>query len=107
MLSGPLTNPISYGWVPTSTAGYLFADANGKNLYTKVKDPQCINTSIVVASLAASCTLNAVADSSGHVVLQTPLPGKRGTLGLNPIYTVGTWTADMAIQKEDSSQGRN
>jgi len=96
---GPFDKSNKYSWVSTSTAGYLFSDGNGKDLYTKVKDPQCLNTAIVAASLAASCTLNAVANSSGQVVLQTPLPGKRGTLGLNPIYTVGTRTADLAIQK--------
>jgi len=43
--------------------------------------------------------LNAITNSSGQFVLQNPLPGKRGTLGQNPIYDLGTWTADMAIQK--------
>jgi hypothetical protein len=32
-------------------------------------------------------------------VLQTPLPGTRGTLGRNPIEGLGTWTADMASEK--------
>jgi hypothetical protein len=96
---GPFDRSNKYSWAPTSSAGSLFSDGNGKNLYTKVKDPQCLNTAVVTAPLAALCTLNAVANSSGQVVLQTPLPGKRGTMGLNPIYTVGTRTADMAIQK--------
>jgi hypothetical protein len=34
-----------------------------------------------------------------QVVLQTPLPGKRGTLGQNRIENLGSWSADMAIQK--------
>jgi len=88
-----------FGWAEGASTGSLFADASGKPLYTKVKDPQCLNTSIVAPSLAAVCTLNAIADSSGRVVLQTPLPGKQGTLGRNPIYTFGTWSADMAVQK--------
>jgi hypothetical protein len=96
---GPFDKSNAFSWAPTSSAGYLFSDGNGKNLYTKVKDPQCLNPNVVVSFLAASCTLNAVANSSGQVVLQTPLPGKRGTLGMNPIYTVGTRTADLAIQK--------
>jgi hypothetical protein len=98
-LVGPFDKSSKYSWVPTSSAGYLYADGSGKNLYTKVKDPQCLNPSIVVPFLAASCTLNAVANTNGQVIMQTPLPGKRGTLGLNPIYTVGTRTADLAIQK--------
>src|SRR6185436_15682201 len=67
--------------------------------YSRVKDPQCNNPSYVVPYMAATCTLNAVQNASGQVVLQTPLPGKRGTLGQNRIENVGSWSADMAIQK--------
>ena len=38
-------------------------------------------------------------EASGQIVLQTPLPGKRGTFGQNRFENLGTWTADMAIQK--------
>jgi hypothetical protein len=33
-------------------------------------------------------------------VLQTPLPGKRGTFGQNQFENLGVWAADMAIQKQ-------
>jgi hypothetical protein len=49
--------------------------------------------------MAALCTLNAVQNSSGQVVLQTPLPGKRGTFGQNRFEGLGTWSTDMAVQK--------
>jgi hypothetical protein len=54
----------------------------------------------VVPFMASLCTLNALQNSSGQVVLQTPLPGKRGTLGLNRIEGLGTWAADLAVQKQ-------
>ena len=71
--------------------GNFFGDA-----YVKVKDPQC---SRVAANLQQFCTINAVANSSGQVVLQHPQPGTRGTLGQNSIELPGLWTLDMAMSK--------
>ena len=103
---GPFDKSNKYSWVPTSTAGYLFSDGSGKNLYTKVKDPQCLNTAVVAASLAAFCTLNAVANSSGQVVLQTPLPGNRAP-SIEPDIHRGRADSGPCHPEEDSSQGRN
>ena len=50
-------------------------------------------------SLNTFCTLTAVADSAGNIVLQNPQPGTRGNFGLNRLYGPGTWNADMAISK--------
>ena len=86
-------------WANGAPSGNIFTDANSQPLYTRVKDPQCTNSGIVAPSLQAFCTLNAIRNSSGQVVLQTPLPGNRGTLGRNPIEGLGTWSADMAMQK--------
>jgi len=88
-----------FQWINGAPNGNLLADSSGKPLYSKVKDPQCLNSNIVVASLQASCTLNAIQNSSGQVVLQTPLPGTRGTFGQNRLVGLSTWTADMAMQK--------
>jgi len=97
---GPFdTKARDFLWAEGLPTGNLYADAKGAPKYTKVKDPQCLNPNYVAASLALSCTLNAVADSSGRVILQTPLPGKQGTLGRNPIESIGLWTADMSVQK--------
>src|SRR5262245_51689534 len=87
------------GWGEGAPNGNLFTDANNQPLYTKVRDPQCLNSNYVALSLQTLCTLNAISNSSGQVVLQTPLPGTRGTLGRNSIEGLGTWTADMAIEK--------
>jgi hypothetical protein len=97
---GPFDRKTHYTWAEGSPAGYLFADSKGNPLYTKVKDPQCTNPNYVAAFLAPSCTLNALADSSGRIIFQTPLPGKAGTFGRNSLETLGTWTADMTVQKK-------
>ena len=64
------------------------------------KDPQCANTSIVAASLAANCNLAAVYDATtGQPLLVTPLPGKRGTLGRRVVRGVTVPTFDMNLTK--------
>jgi len=90
---------LNYFWKEGNAAGNIFADANGQSVYSRVKDPQCNNPGIVVAYMASVCTLNAVQNASGQVVLQAPLPGKRGTFGQNRFENLGSWTADMAMQK--------
>jgi hypothetical protein len=54
-------------WQNGAVAGNYF---NGE--YTNVKNPQC---SQIAASLQSICTLSAIADSSGKIVLQNPKPG--------------------------------
>jgi hypothetical protein len=78
-------------WKDGAVSGNYFGNA-----YTKVRDPQC---SRIAASLQNVCTLNAVADSSGNVVLQNPRPGTRGNLGLRAIELPGLWSLDTAMTK--------
>jgi hypothetical protein len=78
-------------WNDGALAGNYFGSA-----YTKVADPQC---SAIAASLRSICTLNAVADSSGRIVLQNARPGVRGTLGQNVMELPGTWGLDGALSK--------
>lgn len=63
-----------------------------------VEDPQKARVTLN-DNLRNLVTLTAVADTNGNVVLQNPLPGKRGNFGFNRIYGPGTWNADMAISK--------
>jgi hypothetical protein len=98
-LVGPFSIKNAFSWPNGAPAGNFFADSSGKAQFTKVRDPQCLNSNLVAASLQGFCTLNAIQNSSGQVVLQTPLPGTRGTFGQNRIMGLGTWSADMAIQK--------
>jgi hypothetical protein len=53
----------------------------------------------VAGSIRSLCTLTAIADSSNNIVLQNPLPGKRGTLGQNSIEMPGMWTFDAGFGK--------
>lgn len=78
-------------WPAGSNAGNYF-----QNLLHKVKDPQC---GAIDASLQGACTLQAVADKSGNIILQTPQPGTRGNVGLQTIEAAGVWNADMALTK--------
>src|SRR5262249_35636954 len=50
-------------------------------------------------NLRTSCTLNAVADQTGKILLQNPLPGRRGTLGLRSIQGPGVWRFDANLSK--------
>jgi hypothetical protein len=93
-------NRHDFVWAEGKPSGNLFADSSGNPLYSKVPDPQCSNPAYVVPSLAGLCTLSAIKDSSGKVVLQTPLPGTRGNFGQARFENLGTWSADMAVQKQ-------
>jgi hypothetical protein len=97
---GPFdNNAYKAAWNNGAATGNIFTDSNGQPLYTRVKDPQCTNAGIVAPSLQGLCTLNAIRNASGQIILQTPLPGTRGTLGRNTLEGLGTWTADMAMEK--------
>jgi len=50
-------------------------------------------------SLNTSCTLMAVADVNGNIILQNPLPGTRGSFGFNRFYGPMSWNVDMSISK--------
>ena len=64
--------------------------------YQSVDDPQC---AALADNLKSRCTLNALADASGNIVLQHPEPGQLGGLGLGTIEGPGIWEVDMNIQK--------
>ncbi len=78
-------------WKSGALSGNYFADK-----YSKVPDPQCRS---IAASLQSLCTLTAIADQSGSIVLQNPLPGTRGNLGQNVIEWPGVWALDTAMSK--------
>jgi len=78
-------------WANGANSGRFFGD-----IFNKVADPQC---AAIDPSLRPFCTLQAVTDKSGNVILQNPQPGTRGNVGLNTIEGAGTWTTDMALTK--------
>jgi len=78
-------------WDNGALAGNYFGNA-----YTKVTDPQCAK---VASSLQAICTLTAIANSSGTIVLQNPAPGTRGNMGMNSIEYAGQWSLNTSMSK--------
>lgn len=79
---------------PGATSGTYFM---GGNLTTQ-RDPQCA-TVTTSQNLRNLCTLNAVFNSSGQVLLQNPLPGQRGSIGLRTIEAPGRWRFDANLSK--------
>jgi hypothetical protein len=76
--------------------------------FQQVVDPQCATGGILDVTDAMGynlsdpslCTLSAIADSSGRILLQNPLPGHRGTLGQATVSGRGTWSLDLSMSKE-------
>jgi hypothetical protein len=66
---------------------------------SQVTDPQCA-TVTTLQNLRNNCTLDAIADASGRILLQTPLPGTRGNLGMNVTEGPGRWRFDANIAKQ-------
>ena len=85
------TSTMGNHWEGGADFGNIFPVA-----YSKVRDPQC---GMIAASLQGFCTLNAIADPSGNIILQNARPGTRGSLGRNTLYGLGYWGVDMAISK--------
>jgi hypothetical protein len=65
---------------------------------TQVRDPQCSNVT-TSQNLRNLCTLNAVQNSTGQVVLQNPLPGQRGSIGFRSAESPGRWRFDANLSK--------
>lgn len=54
---------------------------------------------LTAGSVTTFCTLLAVQDSSGKIVLQNPQPGSRGNIGRQTIENPGTWDFDANVRK--------
>jgi hypothetical protein len=91
----PGVSLVSIGYRECWESGALNGNYFGDR-YKKITDPQC---SAIAVSLRSVCTLGAITDESGNVVLQNPQPGVRGNLGQNVIETAGTWTFDASFGK--------
>jgi len=89
----PFDKVVVY-WEHGAYAGNYFSNYFGDY----VDDPQKANVTDK-DSLRSLVTLTAVADPGGNIVLQNPLPGKRGNFGFNRIYGPGTWNTDLALSK--------
>jgi hypothetical protein len=116
--------PSKFGsvhWDDGTRAGSYF----DPNTFFRVPDPQCAGVTALQnlnglsgASPANRCTLQALArpapagktvspnfltdlpnGAKGVIFLKNPLPGERGTLGLNTMEGPGLWLFDAAISK--------
>jgi len=89
------------GAFPSKGFGEVQWDGNFGNYFgsrfKSISDPQCGR---VADNLKSLCTLKAVTDAqTGEILLQNPLPGKRGTLGRQTMELPGSWAFDAALSK--------
>ncbi len=90
---GPFDTKGKVQWAEGAASGSYFMGGTLK----QVRDPQC---SALAPNLQNLCTLNAIADSkTGQILLQNPLPGKRGTLGYRSLQGPGVWRFDANLSK--------
>jgi hypothetical protein len=66
--------------------------------YRTLTDPQCASVT-PLQGLQTACTLGALADSQGRILLQTPAPGTLGNLGDNWLTGPGSFRFDMSLSK--------
>jgi hypothetical protein len=86
---------VQWGSGATANSAHYFEPG----AFESVDDPQCL-TVTSAQNLRNFCTLNAIRDTrSSQIVLQNPLPGRRGTLGQRAVQNPGTWRFDANLQK--------
>jgi hypothetical protein len=84
---------VHWGTGTSASSANYFAPG----VYQTVPDPQC---AAVAQNLTSFCTLNAIKDTrTNQIVLQNPLPGRRGTLGQRAVEVPGIWRFDANMQK--------
>ena len=66
--------------------------------YQIVSDPQC-NTVTALQGTATACTLRAVADGQGRILVKHSQPGTLGTLGSNWLRGPGRFGFDLSASK--------
>jgi Carboxypeptidase regulatory-like domain len=87
---------VGVQWASGETSGNYFAPGTLKT----DKDPQCASVTSS-QGLNGLCTLNAVFDTkTGQVLLQNPLPGRRGTLGQRALEVPGRYRFDANLRKQ-------
>ncbi len=115
MWAGPSVNSVNgfnpssghVSWASGAANGYYF----GNNKYMQVPDPQCSNTSVVAASMAATCNTGikalALIDHydangnpvAGNIVLEHALPGTVGNMDTDNVIGPGKWGLDATLGK--------
>src|SRR5262249_16204688 len=91
---GPFDTKGSVQWQNIGSGNYFMGGA-----IKQITDPQCA-TVTTEQNLRNSCTLSAVQDAkTGGLLLQNPLPGRRGTSGLRQLEGPGQWRFDANMSK--------
>src|SRR5215470_7355460 len=91
---GPFAIKGKVNWQNGASSGNFFSGT-----LNQVKDPQCASVT-ALQGLQTACTINAVADAnSRQILLQNPLPGRRGNLGLRRLEGPGLWRFDANASK--------
>ena len=92
---GPFDSQGQVTFPAGSNNGVYFMEGN----YQSVRDPQC-NAVTTLNNLRTACTLNAIAAAgSGQILLQNPMPGERGNLGMSSAFGPGRWRFDANLAK--------
>jgi hypothetical protein len=99
-----LNNPKVVWGGSTNANGQLTGDYFGAGTFVKAEDPQCQISNVTDRMgfnlyTANTCGLDALANSSGQLVLQHPLPGRVGNFGQNRIEMPGSWRFDANLSK--------
>jgi hypothetical protein len=87
------------GAVKFAGAGNASGSYFDPSQFKAVSDPQCAGVT-TLNTLRDACTLNAIMDANGRVVLQNPRPGVRGNLSLNTLEGPGRWRFDGSVMKK-------
>lgn len=87
----PREGKVTWPLKPGNAFGNFFSQQ-----YQRVQDPACAG---VASNLTSFCTLTALADANGNIVLRNAAPGELGTLGLRTIEGAGSWDFDANMQK--------
>jgi hypothetical protein len=66
--------------------------------YQTVTDPQCAGVT-PLQGLQTACTMRAIADAQGHILIQNAAPGKLGNLGASWVEGPGAFRFDMSASK--------
>jgi hypothetical protein len=86
---------VHWGTGANATSANYFASG----AFQTVQDPQCAAVT-TAQNLNTFCTLNAIKDTRiNQIVLENPLPGRRGTLGQRAVEVPGIWRFDANLQK--------
>ena len=78
----------------TATLPVYFAPGR----YQNVTDQQCANVT-PLQGLQTACSLRAITDSQGHILLQNATPGRLGNLGAGWVEGPGQFRFDMSASK--------